>query len=44
MSSSSAKPYEQKLKTPGTGGGEPIHNWAVAVEAPQDVRATSVSP
>jgi hypothetical protein len=37
MSSSSAKQHEQKLKTPGTGGGESIHPWAVTVEAPQDV-------
>jgi hypothetical protein len=37
MASTSAKLHDQKLKTPGVGAGEPVHPWAVTVEAPQDV-------
>ncbi|KAH8089358.1 hypothetical protein HD553DRAFT_339569 [Filobasidium floriforme] len=36
MSSSAAKTYDQKLKTPGQGAGEAPHPFAVAVEASQD--------
>jgi hypothetical protein len=34
--SSSAKTYAQSSKTPGRGGGEAPHPFAVAVEAPQE--------
>lgn len=36
MSSSAAKTYDQKLKTPGQGAGEAPHPFAVAIEASQD--------